>query len=79
MRNTLKHDISIGGNLRRLRKQNNLSQEAVAAKLQVLGFPISREMVCLMELGRYNIRVSVLLALKQLYQVYSFDEFFEGL
>lgn len=79
MKHTLKQDRSIGGNLRRLRKQNNLSQEAVAAKLQVLGLPISREMVCLMELGRCNIRVSVLLALKGVYRVSSFDEFFEGL
>ncbi len=78
MANKLKQDISIGDNLRRLQNQAGLSQENLAARLQVLGLLVSREIISQMELGRYNVRVSVLLALKELYHV-SFDEFFVGL
>lgn len=79
MSKKLKQDISIGTNLQRLRKRSGLSQEKVAAKLQLMGFDISREIISQMELGNYSIRVSVLRALKDIYQVDSFDEFFEDL
>ena len=79
MSKKLKQDISIGANLRRLRKQSGLSQEKAAAKLQLVGIDISREVISQMELGNYSIKVSVLQALKDIYQVDSFDEFFRGL
>lgn len=79
MSKKLKQDISIGSNLQRLRKKTGLSQEKVASKLQVAGLDVSREMISQMELGSYNIRVSVLLALKEIYQADSFDEFFKDL
>ena len=62
-----------------LRKQSGLSQEKAAAKLQLVGIDISREIISQMELGNYSITVSVLQALKDIYQVDSFDEFFRGL
>lgn len=74
----IKQDLSIGQNLKRLRKRAGLSQETVAAKLQLRGISVSREMLSQMELGRYNIRVTILIALKELYGA-TFDEFFEGL
>lgn len=79
MSKKLKQDLSIGANLRRLRKQSGLSQEKAAAKLQLMGIDISREIISQMELGNYSIRVSVLRALKDVYQVDSFDEFFKEL
>lgn len=79
MSNKLKQDLSIGANLRRLRKQSGLSQEKVAAKLQLVGIDISREIISQMELGNYSIRISVLRALKDIYQVDSFDEFFRDI
>ena len=79
MSKKLKQDISIGANLRRLRKQSGLSQEKVATQLQLVGIDISREIISQMELGNYSIRVSILRALKDIYQVDSFDEFFRGL
>lgn len=75
----LKQDISIGNNLKQLRKNAELSQEEAAAKLQLMGFNISREIISQMELGRYNIRISILFAFKQIYHVNSFDEFFQNL
>lgn len=74
----INQDISIGANLKALRLRNKLSQEDVAAKLQVMGFTISREIISQMELGHHNIRVSVLLALKELYHA-TFDEIFADL
>jgi len=73
-----KQDISIGGNLRRLRNRAGLSQEQAAAKLQLQGLPVSREILSQMERGLYSIRISVFLALKELYGA-EFSEFFENL
>lgn len=73
-----KQDISIGGNLRRLRNRAGLSQEQAAAKLQLQGLPVSREILSQMERGLYSIRISVFLALKELYGA-EFSEFFEDL
>ena len=75
----IKQDVSIGENLQRLRINAGLSQEEVAAKMQLLGFPISREMISLMESGKYSISISVLLAMIILYHAVSIDEFFKGL
>ncbi|MEY8484093.1 helix-turn-helix transcriptional regulator [Lachnospiraceae bacterium 48-21] len=75
----LKQDISIGDNLRTLRKKAGLSQEEVAVKLLVLEQSISREIISQMECGKYSIRISVLLAMKEIYKVKSMDDFFDGL
>lgn len=75
----LKQDVSIGGNLRALRKNARLSQESVAAKLQLMGISASREIISQMERGEYSIRISVLKALKEIYNVSSYDDFFTGI
>ena len=72
-------DLSIGGNLQRLRKNVGLSQEDAVAQLQLTGLDISRETLSQIERGRYNVRVSVLRALKEIYKVDSYDEFFRDL
>ena len=72
-------DLSIGGNLQRLRKNVGLSQEDAVAQLQLTGLDISRETLSQIERGRYNVRVSVLRALKEIYNVDSYDEFFKDL
>ena len=79
MSKKLKQDVSIGENLQRLRNNAGLSQEEVAAKMQLIGFPISREIISQMESGSYSIRVSILLALEDIYQVDLFDDRFRGL
>jgi len=76
MSSGLKQDISIGQNLKRLRKNIHLTQEQVAAQLEVRGLPITADILAKMEQGRYSVRISVLLALKEIYRVTSFDEFF---
>ncbi|MBP6491345.1 MAG: helix-turn-helix transcriptional regulator [Clostridia bacterium] len=78
MAHKLKQDISIGDNLRKYRQAANMSQEQVAAKLQAQGLDISREIISQMELGKYSIRVSILLALSDLYKA-PVQDFFEDL
>ena len=78
MSKKIKQDISIGNNLHNLRIRAGLSQEQVSAQLQLRGLHVSRELISQMELGKYSIRVSVLLALKEIYQA-EFNEFFDNL
>lgn len=78
MAEKIKQDLSIGRNLRRLRLRAGFTQERAAIALQLRGIPVSREMISQMEQGKYSIRISVLLALKELYHA-EFADFFEGL
>lgn len=78
MSKKIKQDISIGNNLHNLRIRAGLSQEQVSAQLQLRGLNVSREIISQMELGKYSISVSVLLALKEIYQA-EFNEFFDNL
>lgn len=74
-----KQDLSIGPNLKRLRKAAGLTQAQAAAQLEVRGRDVSREMYAQMEAGTYNIRVSILKALKEIYKLDSYDDFFQGI
>ncbi len=78
MSNRIIPDVGIGKNLKRLRKNAGLTQEQAATKLQLLGLSVSREMLSQMERDQYNIRVSILLALKEIYKA-PLDEFFKDL
>ena len=72
MSNRIVPDIGIGKNLRRLRKNAGLTQE------QLRGISVSREMLSQMERDRYNIKVSILLAFKEIYRA-SFEDIFKDL
>ena len=67
-----------GLNIRELRKKNKLTQEQVTAKLQILGFDMSRSVYAQIECGTYNIRVTELAALKDIFST-TYDSFFEGI
>lgn len=73
----LKQDDSLSPNLQKLRKAAGLTQTQVAAQLQVRGLDVSREMYAQMEASTYNIRVSILKALKEIYRLDSYDTFFQ--
>ncbi len=79
MSSALKQDLSIGQNLKKLRKGVGLTQTQVAAQLEILGLSITPEILSKMEQGRYSVRISVLKALKDIYKAPSYDEFFKGL
>lgn len=79
MANKLKQDISIGANLKALRKKNGLTQRDVSAQMEIMGISITEDILAKIEQGRYSIKISVLLAMKKIYRVSSFDAFFEEL
>lgn len=79
MASGLKQDLSLGGNLKKLRKKAGLTQEKASIQLQLLGIPMTSEIMAKMEQGRYSVKISVLLGLKQIYRLNSFDAFFDGL
>ena len=68
----------MGANLRRLHLANGLSQEKLCAELQRRGCDIGRSTYEKYEVGELNIRASVLIELKKIYNC-SYDEFFAGL
>ena len=70
--------FNIGNNIRRIRKENHLTQEQTVAKMQLLGVDISRGTYSQIECGIANIRVQDLLALSQIFNV-QINDFFEGI
>lgn len=78
MAQKIKQDISLGDNIRRLRRQSKLTQEQVVAQLQLQGIEISRSSYSQIECGTYNIRVSELIALARLFHT-DYNEFFKNL
>ena len=68
----------MGDNLRRLRDGAGISQEKLCAELQRRGCDIGRTTYAKYEAGELNIRASVLIELRKIYQC-SYDEFFVGL
>lgn len=78
MEQKIRRDRNMGENLRRLRNDSGLSQERLCAELQRRGCDIGRTTYAKYEAGELNIRASVLIELKKLYNC-SYDEFFVGL
>lgn len=78
MSQKIKTNSQFGLNLRKLRKQNKLTQEQVVAKLQILGFDMSRSIYAQIECGTYNIRITELAALKDIFST-TYESFFEGI
>ncbi len=78
MNQKIKLNPSFGDNLRKIRKAHGYTQEAIVAKLQLKNIDISRSVYAQIECGTYNIRISELVALKEIYGI-SFDDFFEGI
>ncbi|MCI8491363.1 MAG: helix-turn-helix transcriptional regulator [Lachnospiraceae bacterium] len=78
MNQKLKINKAFGQNLRSLRNKNHLTQEEVAAKLQLYGEDTSRSVYAQIECGSYNIRISELVALKEIFHA-SYEDFFAGM
>ena len=68
----------MGDNLRRLRNDHGLSQEKLCAELQRRGCDVGRTTYAKYESGELNIRVSVLMEVRDIYQC-TYDDFFAGL
>ncbi len=56
----------IGENIRRLREKSNLTQEQLAAKLQLLGCDITRSAIAKIEVGQRHIYPDEIIFIKQI-------------
>lgn len=71
-------DYQIGSALRRLRRRAKLTQEQVAAQLQIRELNVSRDIYGKMETGDHGIKISVLVALKEIFHA-EYADFFADL
>lgn len=78
MEQKIRRDRNMGDNLRKLRLDHNISQEKLCAELQRRGCDIGRSTYAKYEAGELNIRASIIIELKKIYNC-SYDDFFEGL
>ena len=78
MEQKIRRDRNMGDNLRRLRRDAGLSQEKLCAELQRRGCDIGRTTYAKYEAGELNIRASVIIELRKIYNC-SYDDFFVGL
>ena len=72
---SIRNNGAFGARIRELRKAVHMTQEQVAAKLQLRGLDTSRSIYSQIECGIHNIRVEELIALKKIFGV-SYDAFF---
>ena len=78
MEQKIRRDRNMGDNLRKLRLEYNISQEKLCAELQRRGCDIGRTTYAKYEAGELNIRASVIIELRKIYNC-TYDDFFEGL
>ncbi len=78
MEQKIRRDLNMGDNLRILRGIYGLSQEKLCAELQRRGCDIGRSTYAKYEAGELNIKASVIVNLRKIYNC-SYDDFFAGL
>ena len=78
MEQKIRRDRNMGDNLRKLRLDHDISQEKLCAELQRRGCDIGRTTYAKYEAGELNIRASVIIELRKIYDC-TFDDFFVGL
>lgn len=69
-------EAAVGNNIRILREKKNLTQEQVAAKLQVNGCDITRSAVAKIEVGQRHLYPDEIILLKMILNV-EYDEIFD--
>ena len=74
----LRPDLDIGQNISALRRAAKLTQDQTIARMQLAGLEISKSTYAKIETNRMNIKVSELVALKQIFNV-DYNAFFENL
>lgn len=75
----IRPDLDLGMNIKLMRVARNMTQEQVIAQIQLRGLDISRGVYSKIENNHMNIKVSELVALKSIFRLSSFDDFFKGL
>lgn len=75
----LRPDMDIGRNISFLRRSKRMTQDEVVAQLQVRDLVISKSTYAKLETNRMNIKISELVALKDIFGLTSYDAFFRDL
>ncbi len=70
-------ELQIGNNIRRIRENSKMTQDALAAKLQIHGCDITRSAVAKIEVGQRHIYCDELLLIKEILNT-DFDSIFYG-
>lgn len=65
----------VGYNIRKIRKRMNMTQDELAAKLQVRGCDITRSALAKIEVGQRHIYIDEIKALKEIFGV-TFEQLF---
>lgn len=65
----------IGGNIRILRENSNMTQEQLSAKLQTEGCDITRSAIAKIEVGQRHLYPDEIILIKQILKV-SYDDIF---
>ncbi len=68
-------ELKIGNNIRMLREANGITQDELAARLQVNGCDITRSAVAKIEVGQRHIYPDEIILIKKILNV-SFDDIF---
>lgn len=74
----IRPDMDIGNNIQAQRRSVGMTQDQVVAKLTLMGLNISKSTYAKIETNRMNIKVSELVALKELFKC-NFNDFFLNL
>ena len=67
MEQKLRRDLNMGDNMKALRYKAGISQEKLCAELQRQGCDIGRTTYAKYENGEFNIKISIIVALKKIY------------
>ena len=65
----ISYEKQVGENIRMIRKNNNITQEQLAAKLQIAGCDITRSALAKIEVGERHIYPDELKAIKNILNV----------
>ena len=74
----IRPDLDIGYRIGALRRAAGLTQDQTIAKMQTMGIEISKSSYAKIETNRMNIKVSELVALREIFSA-SYEDFFQNL
>lgn len=76
MEQKIRQSNILGRNLKKLRVKAGLTQEESVIKLELMGHRITRSIYSQMEAGQYNVRISEIKALKEIFKA-SYEDLFD--
>ena len=76
MEQKIRQSNILGRNLKKLRVKAGLTQEETVIKLELMGHRITRSIYSQMEAGQYNVRISEIKALEEIFKA-SYEDLFD--